>query len=95
MSYDRHFIGENAHEEALQSVVDWCSPKQLMILRQALAGGMNFRRFRITCSFVGFRGYPVSAMLREFHPRYVRRFGPKSLQSEDCVAESYPTEEFK
>lgn len=95
MSYERHFIGPNAHQEGLAAAIEWCSAKQMMTLRQCLAGGMKIRYFRKLCAFTGFSGYPVRALLKEHHSRYVRHFGPKSLQSEDVKAEAYSNEEFR
>lgn len=94
MAYERHFIGDNAHQEALDSVAEWASPQQMMIMRQALAAGMPRDSFRVLCSFIGFSGYPVRAMMMEYHARYVRRFGPKSL-NKDIKPTAYGARDFK
>lgn len=87
MGYQRHFIGENAHQEALDAVTEWCNTDQMRALRRLLAMNLRFRDIRISCAFAGFEGYPVKALLREYHPRYVRRFGPKSLQTGIIILE--------
>lgn len=80
MTHTQHFIGDNAHIEALAACWGYFSPKQRMIVMQYLATAPTFTGFRLTCAIAGIRGYPVRALLKEFHPRYVRRFGPASLR---------------
>ena len=72
------YTGGDAHKLAISRTREYLTDEQWQTFVSALRAGGPFRKFRFYFMIVGVEGYPVSAMLREFHPRYVRRFGAPS-----------------
>jgi hypothetical protein len=74
------YTGTRAHEDAIERCRSYLSDAQWAAFMEAFDGEAKFKAFRFYFMMVGIEGYPVKAMLREFHPRYVRRFGAPSAR---------------
>lgn len=75
--YTARFTGDDAHASAIAETRRYLDDKQWAAFMEAFAADppLPFKAFRFYFMMVGVEGYPVRAMLREYHPRYVRRFG--------------------
>lgn len=63
--------------EAEQDVKDYVTAKQWGYLTEIIQSGVHFGRIYLLFGMVGVRGYPVRAMLRLHHPRYLSRFSER------------------
>jgi hypothetical protein len=71
------YSGIRAHEDSIARTKSYLGDK-LFNLFVAEMGAFSFRQLRFHFMMAGVEGYPVNAMIREYHPRYVRRFGAPS-----------------
>jgi hypothetical protein len=69
----------SADREAEQDVFDYLTAKQKNYLLLQIQGGVRFSRIRLMCSLVGVTGYPVAALIRLHHPRYLSRFSQRRV----------------
>ena len=75
------YDGDDAHSLAIARTRDYLTPKQCDAISEGMACSPPFRAVRLWLCMTGVEGYPVKAMLREYHPRYVRRFGAASTHA--------------
>jgi len=68
-----------ADREAEQDVKDYVTAKQWGYLTEIIQSGVPFGRIYFLLEMVGVRGYPVRAMLRLRHPRYLSRFSQRRV----------------
>lgn len=72
------YTGDDAHRLAVRRTREYLDDERWGIFMHALRTGAPFRKIRFMFMIVGVEGYPVNAMIREYHLRYVRRFGAPS-----------------
>lgn len=72
------YTGVGAHEQAIARCRKYLGDAQWDAFMGGFAEELTFKQLRFYFMLVGVEGYPVNAMLREYHPRYVRRFGAPS-----------------
>lgn len=75
------FTGDDAHELALARTRDYCGERLWGEVLRFIASSPPPRSLHFQLMFAGVEGYPVRALLKEYHPRYVRRFGPYSARN--------------
>jgi hypothetical protein len=73
--YTAKFTGDNAHRDALKATRQYLNRTQWNTLVDQIKAGGDLRRIRFLACIAGVQGYPISAMIREFHPRYAAMFG--------------------
>jgi len=65
--------------EAESHVYQYLTSKQKSLLLELILAGGKPSRIRFLFGLVGVSGYPVEAMLRLYHPRYLSRFGSRRV----------------
>jgi len=66
-----------ADQEAEKDAKEYLTTRQRIYLFGEIRGGCKFSRIRFMCGLVGISGYPVSALIRLHHPRFLSRFGKR------------------
>lgn len=69
----------SADREAEQDAFDYLTAKQKNYLLLQIQGGVRFSRIRFMCDIAGISGYPVAALIRLHHPRYLSRFSQRRI----------------
>lgn len=73
------YTGPRAHEDSIDRTRDYLGEERFnLFVDEMQCREPKFRELRFYFMMVGVEGYPVRAMLKEYHPRYVRRFGAPS-----------------
>ena len=66
-----------ADREAEKDVREYLNSRQWNFLLEAVKSGAKFQRNRFLTMIAGVSGYPVGAILRLHHPRFLSRFSER------------------